>query len=196
MQKIKPEYTPVKRDTPSIEEHETVARKNERKRGIASTARRQPAEACGRQTEPTWRQDALGRGAQMHADGIGPSGRWYCPREASVMWNTGNEKGWREGREKSRIIEADLTHLSRWQIYRQTRNQEGAGSSEQHLGQPWPNWQVMQTAAPAYSLARVPSVTGAHEAPWYCPVPACRTRPSTFQGTEITREQILGPPRK
>ena len=117
MQKIKPEYTPVKRDTPSIEEHETVARKNERKRGIASTARRQPAEACGRQTEPTWRQDALGRGAQTHADGIGPSGRWYCPREASVMWNTGNEKGWREGREKSRIIEADLTHLSRWQIW-------------------------------------------------------------------------------
>lgn len=36
MQKIKPEYTPVKRDTPSIEEHETVARKNERKGGIAS----------------------------------------------------------------------------------------------------------------------------------------------------------------
>ena len=34
MQKIKPEYTPVKRDTPSIEEHETVARKNERKRGL------------------------------------------------------------------------------------------------------------------------------------------------------------------
>lgn len=39
MQEIKPEYTPAKRDTPSIEEHETVARKNEKKGGIASTAR-------------------------------------------------------------------------------------------------------------------------------------------------------------
>lgn len=69
MQKIKPEYTPVKRDTPSIEEHETVARKNERKGGIASTARRQSAEACGRQTEPTRRQDALGRGVRRTLTG-------------------------------------------------------------------------------------------------------------------------------
>ena len=41
MQEIKPEYTPAKRDTPSIEEHETVARKNERR--DCEHSQRQPA---------------------------------------------------------------------------------------------------------------------------------------------------------
>ena len=45
-----------------------------------------------------------------------PSGRWYSPREAPAACNAGNERDQRKGREKSEVTEADLTHLSRWQI--------------------------------------------------------------------------------
>lgn len=43
MQEIKPEYTPAKRDTPSIEEHETVARKKRKEGRDCEHSQRQPA---------------------------------------------------------------------------------------------------------------------------------------------------------
>lgn len=47
MQKTKPYYKPLKVDTPSIEEHKNVERKNKGKGRIVSTTRRQPVESYG-----------------------------------------------------------------------------------------------------------------------------------------------------
>ena len=47
MQKIKPDYKPLKGYTLSIEEHKNVERKNRGKGRIASTTRRQPVESYG-----------------------------------------------------------------------------------------------------------------------------------------------------
>lgn len=82
---MKPKYTPVKRDAPSVEEHETVARKNKGKERTDCRHTQKAARGILQSSDKaTRRQDALGRGAQAHADRIGPSGRWYSPREASA----------------------------------------------------------------------------------------------------------------